>query len=453
MNHDVEGDGKAQAALMRPLVVGLNIKSAPLELLERLSVHHSSTGDVVQELKALVPASAIVVLSTCNRLEIYATCVDPDLTSEAIESWLGDGCGCDEGCIQSLNQLIYGFSDDQAIRHLFEVATGLDSLIVGEAEILGQVSRAYSAACTVNATDKLMNVWFQRALHLGKKTRAQTALGRYSLSIGRIAVKLAVAHFGDVADKRALILGAGEMSELTAKYLVDHHFPVVMIANRSLAHAKTLAEEYGFEAYPLTTVEDCLLKADVVFSATSAKNVIVTRPMVERAMEARGGAPLLFIDMAIPRDVDPDVALVPGVALHNINELRDVADRHQAQRAMAVGAVRELVEEEVADFRHWMHSLELVPTITALRSYADSIKEERLAAALDKLPDLSPAEQHTVHILATTIADSFVRAPIESLKTHAGSPMTRDYARMLHELFDLPAEEMPSCVPAASSQS
>ncbi len=427
------------------IVVGFNIKKAPIELLEKLSVHHSANGEVALTLMSMTPTSAIVVLSTCNRLEIYATADDAEQAIDAIKERLVSGLSREKAT--EWLQYSYSYRDDMAVRHLFEVVTGLDSLIVGEAEILGQVSRAYKAAREAQTTDKLMNVLFQRALHVGKKARSQTSLGRYSVSIGRIAVDLAVQEFGDVSEKRALILGAGEMSELTARYLVDHHFPVVMVANRSLDKAKLLAQDYGFEAYSLDCLEHCLGKADVVFSATSAKNAIVTKDLVSRVMEKRDGRSLLFIDMAVPRDVEEAVEGLDGVSLHNINELREVVDRHQIQRARAVNEVRQIVEEEVADFRHWTDSLDLVPVITALRSYADSIKQERLEVALDKLTELTPSQRHTVDILATTITDQFVRNPIETLKMQAGSARTQEYALALQELFGL--KGAPSSIPSA----
>ncbi len=417
------------------IVVGFNIKKAPIELLEKLSVHHSANGEVALTLMSMTPTRGIVVLSTCNRLEVYATADDADAAIEALKERLVAGLSPDQA--RDYLGYSYAYRDDMAVRHLFEVVTGLDSLIVGEAEILGQVSRAYKAACEAETTDKLMNVLFQRALHVGKKARSQTSLGRYSVSIGRIAVELAVKEFGDVSDKRALILGAGEMSELTARYLNDHNFSVVMVANRSLEKAKLLAQDYGFEAYPFDHLRGCLERTDVVFSATSSKMPIVTKDLVSSVMESRMGRPLLFIDMALPRDVEEGVANLEGVSLHNINELREIIDRHQIERARAVNEVRQIVEEEVADFRHWVDSLELVPVITALRSYADTIKQERLEVALDKLSELTPSQRHTVDILATTITDQFVRSPIEALKTQAGSKRTKDYVLALQELFGL----------------
>lgn len=435
---------------MQNMVVGLNIKSAPIELLEALSIHHSSNAQHARALKEAAGLDAVVILSTCNRLEVYATCDDAARGVEGVRACLIGRSGM-RGTTQEarLRELLYSFSGAGATRHLFEVACGLDSLIVGEAEILGQVSRAYKTACEAGTTGKMANVWFQRALHLGKRARTETDIERYSLSVGRIAVELAVGAFGSVEDKQVLILGAGEMSELTMKYLIAHRFPVVMVTNRSFGRARTLADRYGFEAHPLSSLPACLEKADVVFSATSAKAPMIDRRTVEQVMRRRPERPLLFVDMAVPRDVDPAVEGLAGVSVHNINELRAAADRNRTARARAAAKVRQLIEQEAADFEHWVQSLELVPVITAFRQRAEQIKAARLEAALAKLPGLSPSQVRTVRTLATTITDQLIHDPIESLNAQAGTVKTQCYAQMLQELFALDVEA-PG--PAASSR-
>lgn len=423
---------------MDSVVVGLNIKSAPFELLEKLSIHHSLNALCAQDLKATADLSAAVVLSTCNRLEFYATAENPERGVEAVWNYFtsqGTTITARERAL--LREHMYAYAGDMAVRHLFEVVCGLDSLIVGEAEILGQVSRAYKAACRANTTDKFLNVWFQRALHLGKKARHETDINRYSVSVGRIAVELAVAELGGVQDKRVLILGAGEMSELTMKYLVAHNVSVVMVSNRSLDKASLLADRYGFEAHPIANLEPCLQKADVVFSATAAQTYMIDRALVERVMRARPARPLLFVDMAVPRDVDPAVEELAGVSVYNINELRDEADRNRLKRAAAEKAVRQLIETEVADFRRWAHSLEFAPVIAAFRQHAEQIKQARLEVAFERMSGLTASQKKQVRVLATTITDEFVHEPIESLNAQAGSPKSKDYARMLQELFAL----------------
>ncbi|WP_180326690.1 glutamyl-tRNA reductase [Raoultibacter phocaeensis] len=423
---------------MHTIVVGLNIKRAPIEVLEQLSVHHSLNALCVQDLKAAAGLSGAVVLSTCNRLEFYGTCADVDAGIAAMSDFLlGKDEGADAAEEARLLSLVYAFADDQAVRHLFEVVTGLDSLIVGEAEIAGQVSRAYRAACNAHATDKLVNVLFQRALSLGKKVRSETRISRYSTSIGRIAVDLAVRELGGIADKRVLILGAGEMSELTMKYLVAQNVSVVMVSNRSLDKAQRLAAQYGFDAYPIDELRSCLDAADVVFSATAAKDYLIDAPTVASVMRERPARPLICIDMAVPRDIDPEVRVLENVSCFDINELRDVAKGHERHRMLAANKASQLIDEALADFNRWQHSLEYIPTIEALYRQAERIKAEKLDKALGKLHGLTPAQLHTVQVMASSIANQLVHEPVASLNAMAGTEKSRAYAEVLQELFHL----------------
>lgn len=425
---------------MHIVAVGLTIKRAPIEVLERLSVHHSQNTLCVQDLKAAARLSGAVVLSTCNRLEFYGACESVEDAVAAMRTFLlGQGKGAAEA-VRDLGDLVYAYVDNQAVRHLFEVVTGLDSLIVGETEIAGQVSRAYRASCKAGANDKLINVLFQRALSLGKKVRSETRISRYSTSIGRIAVELAVRELGGIKDKRVLILGAGEMSELTMKYLVAQDVSVVMVSNRSLEKAQRLAGQYGFDAYSIDEMLDCLAVADVVFSATAAKGCLIDRASLAGIMAERSGRPLLCIDMAVPRDIDPEVRSIPNVSCYDINELRDVASRHQNERLRAAKKASQLIDEAVADFNRWQRSLEYIPTIDALRRQAEQIKADKLERAMGKLSGLTPSQKNTVQCMATSIVNQLMHEPIASLNALAGTDKSHDYAVMLQELFHLQPE-------------
>ena len=430
---------------MHTIVVGLSIKRAPLEILEQLSVHHSQNELCVQDVKAAAGLAGAVVLSTCNRLEFYGVCEDADEGVARVRDFiLGQGGAADAAPARQFRELLYAFTDGRAVRHLFEVVCGLDSLIVGETEIAGQVSRAYRASCKAGANDKMVNVWFQRALSLGKKVRSETRISRYSTSIGRIAVELAARELGGIADKRVLILGAGEMSELTMKYLVAQDVSVAMVSNRSLEKAQRLAGQYGFGACSLDEMDACLEQADVVFSATAAKSCLVGRERLAAIMERRVERPLLCIDMALPRDIDPAVRDIPNVSCYDINELRDVANRHQKERLRATKTAAQLIDEVAADFERWQRSLEYIPTIDALYRQADRIKADKLERAMGKLSGLTPSQKQAVQCLATSIAHQLVHEPVASLNAMAGSEKSRAYAAMLQELFHLEPEEGPA---------
>lgn len=426
---------------MHTIVVGLNIKRAPLEVLEQLSVHHSLNSLCVQDLREAANLSGAVVLSTCNRLEFYGVCENAEEGIAKVSDFLlsqgGATCPTDA---QRLKKLLYAYAGNQAVRHLFEVVTGLDSLIVGETEIAGQVSRAYKVACKAGATDKLINVWFQRALSLGKKVRSETCITRYSTSIGRIAVDLAVRELGGIKDKRVLILGAGEMSELTMKYLVAQEVSVVMVSNRSLDKAQRLAGQYGFDACSLDDMRSSLEVADVVFSATAAKGYLIDRACLAEVMSQRPDQPLLCIDMALPRDIDPEVRTLQGVSCYDINELRDVANRHQNERLRAAKKASQLIDEAVADFHRWQRSLDYIPTIDALYRQAEQIKADKLERAMSKLSGLTQSQKNTVQALASSIVNQMMHEPVSSLNAMAGTEKSREYAVMLQELFHLQPE-------------
>ncbi|WP_417134456.1 glutamyl-tRNA reductase [Rubneribacter badeniensis] len=436
------------SGIVHTVVVGLNIKRSSIEALERLSVHHSGNAQRARDLKAAAELAGVVVLSTCNRLELYGVCEDSDEgIARLCDCLLGDESAA---VAEDLRSLLYAYADERAVRHLFEVVCGLDSLIMGESEIAGQVSRAYQAACSAGATDKIINVWFQRALSVGKRVRTQTRIGRYSTSIGRIAVDLAVRELGGIKDRRVLILGAGEMSELTMKYLVAQGVSVAMVSNRSLDKAQRLAEQYGFDACPLSEMERCLEVADVVFSATAAKGFLIGRDRLAGVMARRAQRPLLCIDMALPRDVDPAARDIPNVSCYDINELRDVANRHQAERVRAARKASQIIDEAVIDFARWQSSLEYTPMIDALYRKADRIKADKLERAMAKLSDLTPSQKRTVQCLATSITHQLVHEPVACMNALAGTEKSRAYAAMLQELFHLQPEGAPVSAIAAA---
>ncbi|MDR1185213.1 MAG: glutamyl-tRNA reductase [Coriobacteriales bacterium] len=423
------------------MVVGLNIKSAPVETLEKLSIHHSQNALCLSDLKTAAGLQGAVILSTCNRLEFYAVGRDSSNSLAVMREFLVGQNRVPS--IRKQNDLlkhVYIYSGNQAIRHLFRVVAGLDSMVLGETEIPGQVARAYETARNAGATDKIINVWFQKALSAGKKVRFETHLDQYSTSVGRIAVDLAVQELGSIQEQQVLILGAGEMSELTMKHLVARSVSLVMVSNRSLARARSLAIEHGFEAYPLTELAHCLKRADLVFSATASKSPIVSRDMLAEVMERRPRRPLLFIDMAVPRDIDPSVNSLKGVRRFDIKDLHDVADKHRKQRELAASKIESIIDEKVAEFGRWLDSLELMPTITALRQQAEQIKTSKLNRALGKLSTLNPEQHNVIQAMANSIVNQLLYQPITTLNDMAGTPEGQGCAHALRHLFQLQTE-------------
>ncbi|MDR2492415.1 MAG: glutamyl-tRNA reductase [Coriobacteriales bacterium] len=426
---------------MTPLVIGLNIKHTPIELLEQVSVHHSLNKRYLEDLMAAADLEGAVVLCTCNRLELYASTLSPEHSLETMREFLvTQGGGLSHSRREAVLAHVYSYCGDEALEHLFRVVVGLDSMVLGETEILGQAQRAYEAANAAGATDKLVNVWFQRALALGKKARSATLIQEYSTSVGRIAVDFAVQEFGDISKRPVLILGAGEMSELTMRHLVSRKASLVMVSNRSLSKAQKLAVEFGFSAHPLDDLESCLHAADIVFSATSARGHMISCELLARVMETRPDRPLLCVDMAVPRDIDPQAKRIAGVRCCDIKELREVADEHRHERELAAVRIEELIAEEMGSFKRWIDSLDLIPTINALRRLADEIKASKLERALGKLSGLSPQQRVVVQSMASSIVNQLLHEPISTLNALAGTPEVYDYARMLHHLFRLQPE-------------
>jgi len=378
---------------MQPVVVGLNIKSASVEALEALSIHHSDNSRCLGELIAFADLKGAVILSTCNRLEFYAVADELEFSIMKMRVFLagrgatttttnsnsnsnsnsnntstststssvttttasvGQGFSGELPEQQALQESIYDHAGKAAIRHLFRVACGLDSMVLGETEILGQVARAYESAHSVKATDKILNVWFQRALSVGKLVRTGAGIDQYHTSVGRIAVDLAQRELGDIKDKQILVLGAGEMSELTMKHLASKAASLVMVSNRSLSKAQALAAEHGFEACSLQELELYLEKADLVFSATSSKRYLVTYLQLKDIMAKRQQRPLVFIDMAVPRDIDPRVAALAGVSYFDIKQLRDVSDQNRSLREQAAATLNSIIDEKAKEFTAWL---------------------------------------------------------------------------------------------------
>jgi len=421
-----------------PVVVGLNFRTAPVEVREKVSVHHSKIVETLKRFKDNPAIEGVVLLETCNRLEIYASTKDLEEGIKAIKDFfLKQAQDMESGIIDYL----YVYTMDQTIQHLFRVVSGLDSMVLGETEILGQVARAYELSCKADVNNKMTNVMFQKALAVGKRVRTETGIDNYSTSISYIAVELAKQEMGDFENKKILILGAGEMSTLTMKHLMAHGALTIAVSNRSLDRAKVLADECGGQAILLKDVDAYLANADLVFSATAAKGFIITYEKLQKLMATRDKRPLLLIDIAVPRDIEPSVKDIPGVTLYDIDDLRDVADRHKSARELAAKKAEKILNQEIASFKKWQSSLLVLPTIVALQRYGQELKEEQLDQAMAKLGNISPKQEKIIRSLANSLVNKLLHLPIVNLKEAADSPQVVQYVQMLQYLFGLEVED------------
>lgn len=423
---------------MFPVIVGLNHRTAPLEVRERMSFHHSKLPKALQDLQTYQGLQGIVVVNTCNRLEIYAATTDVEMGKKSIMEFLAKHAELGE---EQLYQFLYVHTLYDAVRHLFRVASGLDSMVLGETQILGQVAKAYEEAVQAGVTNKVMNVFFQNALTVGKRVRTETQIDQHPVSISYTAVEMAKQKFGALEGKNILILGAGEMSELTAKHLVAAGAKGVLVSNRSFDRAVRLAADFGGRAMRYDELDQCLMEADIVFTATSARGFILGADRMKEIMYKRINQPLLMIDIAVPRDIDPKAGEIPGVTLFDIDDLRGVVDQHHQARETAALKAERIIDEEMAQFLKWHNSLFVIPTIVALQKKGQQIKETQLSQALERLGPLTPKQEKVIRSLANSIVNQILHEPITNLKEFATTKQGHLYTEILQNLFNLEVAE------------
>lgn len=418
---------------MQVVVTGVSHKTAPLALRERLVLDDQAAVAVARELMAACGCEALA-LSTCNRTELYVYARDSLAAREASLGCLAERAGmslCD------LEPSVYSYSGDGAIAHLFRVTSSLDSLVVGEGQIVAQVKAAYQTAREGGCTSVVFNRLFRHALAAGKRVRTETAVGERPVSVSSVAVELAGQVFGKLRRHRALILGAGETSELTATYLRGNGVEQVLVSNRTFAGAQEMAARVGGVAVPWHELEEHLARADIVISSTSAPGYVVTRADVERAVRRRRGKPIFLIDVAVPRDLDPEIQRVEGAYLYDIDDLRQVADQNRAERERAAAQAERIVDDEVAGVNSWLRTLDVVPTIAVLRASVEEIKERELERLGSRLADLSEEQRARVELVITSIVNKILHVPTARMKDVAGRDECYLYVEAMRELFDL----------------
>jgi glutamyl-tRNA reductase len=412
-------------------LAGVSHHTAPIELRERVAIDPGAAAAFARELarNGDDPVEA-VVLSTCNRTELYVATTDHG-AGEIADSALRVLAGADA---DSLAPVAYRLSDESAALHLFRVAAGLDSLVPGEGEILGQVRDAYERG----APGPLLDRTFRLALHAGRRARLETAIGESPSSVPAAAAALAQQVFEGLEGKRVLLVGAGRTSELTARNLRSRGAAVTAVANRTLEHAERLADELGARALFLDDVEQVLSTADIVVSSTSAPGFVLTAEQLVPALRARRGRPVLFVDLAVPRDVDPALASVDGCFVYDVDDLEAVvAASLEGRRAEAVNAER-IVAAEAERFRAWQASLAVVPAIASLRAFAEEIRSSELARVEGKLPE---SERAVVDTVTAQIVNKLLHLPTIRMKEAAVTPDGLVYADVVRHLFGLAEED------------
>lgn len=423
---------------MSLIVVGLNHRTVPVELLERTAVADHQLTKVLHDLAAREHLLEVVVLSTCNRTEVYARCTHFHAAVGDVRDFFSAYSGADP---DEFEDHLYTYYDDAAVNHLFSVAAGLDSMIVGESEILGQVRNAWQAAMHEQAALPTLARLFKHAVESGKRVRTETGIGRHPVSISSAAVAVATEHLETLDGARVLVIGAGQMGSGIASTLRSRGASQVWVANRTFARAEALAAEIGGIAVPLTDIADTLVDADALLTSTASREILLERATIEMVMACRNGRPLLIVDVALPRDVDPGVRELNDVTLLDLDDLKDYAQRSAERRRREIGKVREILAAETDRYRAERAAREVAPLIASLHELGEDVRQGELERFQARLARLDPDTRELVEALSRGIVKKLLHEPTLRVKDAAGTPRGDYYADALATLFDLPTEQ------------
>ncbi len=419
---------------MHLTLVGLSHKTAPVEIREKLTFPAHRQEEALALLLSTPDVAEAVVLSTCNRTEIYAVTASGSDGPGAVVDFLADYHDLDR---HELVRYLYFSEGEAVVRHLFRVVASLDSMVIGEAQILGQVKEAYESAFANEASGRVFNKLFRQSFEVGKRVRNETDIGENAVSISYAAVELAKKVFDTLDGRTVLILGAGKMSELTAKHLVCNGVKTVLVANRTYERAEELACRFCGEAIRYDELFERMREADIVISSTAATHYVVTKDQVAAALRGRKGSPLFLIDIAVPRDIDPDVNDLADVFLYDIDDLSGVVETNLEERMREARRAEEIIADEMVAFERWIESMEVVPTVAAMRAKAEQIRSAELEKALKRLGGLSEKEIKTVEALASSIVNKMLHGPTARLKTVAGEKDGYEYVEAARFLYGL----------------
>ncbi|HXH72542.1 MAG TPA: glutamyl-tRNA reductase [Mariprofundaceae bacterium] len=399
---------------MRICHVGLNHKTAPVELRERLAVPEHDIAGILVGLIAHPAIREAALLSTCNRVEVTAVTHNPDAAIAAIHEWFAGKSGLE---MDQVCEHLYSHTTDDAILHLFSVASGLDSLVLGEPQILGQVKTSYEHALAAETAGHVLHRLYQSTFAAAKRARSETAIGKQAVNISSCAVELAKHIFGDLSGKTVMLIGAGEMAELAARHLRGNGCSDILVANRTLERAEKLAKEFEGHALTLDQLDDYLDAADIVLSSTGANTFVLLPDIVSRAMKKRRGAPMFLVDIAVPRDIDPRIGDLGDVYLYDIDDLQQVVQGNREQREQEAGKARDILRDEARQFIGWLKSLESVPLIRGIQQQMETMREDELVKAGRYLKDFNAEQLEAVERFSRALMKRFMHPSLQTLKS------------------------------------
>jgi glutamyl-tRNA reductase len=419
------------------ILVGLNYRTAPVETREKIAFPEEDLEHYLKALKGLSSITEGLILSTCNRVEIYAATEIPEEGIKDIKGFLSVQHRLP---LPSFEDTLYVLTGTELVRHCFRVASSLDSMVVGEPQILGQIKEAYRIAHAAKATGTLLNKLLPRSFSVAKRVRTETGIGNGAVSVSFIAVELAKRIFEHLEGREVLIIGAGDMCELAVQHLVREGVNRISVSNRTWERAVMLAEQFKGEAIPFSELGRALLQTDIVITSTDAPNFVVSRDMVVDILKQRKNRPLFFIDIAVPRDIDPQVNSIDNVYLYDIDDLQEVAVANIKGRQQEALRAEGIVAAAVEQFCRWYQSLEVIPTIVALKEKMERIRKKEVDKMLVSLPDLSARQRQAMEDLSKTIVNKILHNPIVLLKRADENADGEPYVDVVKKLFSVDTE-------------
>lgn len=423
---------------MNLVIVGLNHKTSPIEIREKLSFPAATIGEPLAKLTGAYGLTEGVILSTCNRVEVLAITGDVEKGTWQIKKFLSDFHSIP---LEKLDEHLYVHQGEDAVKHLFRVAAGLDSMVMGEPQILGQVKDSYGYAVQSNTAGIIVNKLYHKAFQVAKRVRTETKIGESAVSISFAAVELARKIFGNLAGKNCMLVGAGEMAELAARHLQTNGVREIMVANRTYEKAVELVKCFCGTAIMFREFPHYLKNVDIVIASTASPNFIIKPEQIHEVMKERRHKPMFFIDISVPRNIDPEINNIDNCYLYDVDDLQGVVVANLQERHKEAEQAEAIILDEIEKFYRWIKSLDVVPTIIALRQSCDSVRKAELAKGLASFPNLTEKEQKVLDAMTSAIVNKILHHPVTHLKKEANKIEGDLYIDTIRKLFDLSIDD------------
>jgi glutamyl-tRNA reductase len=421
---------------MHIVIIGLSHKTAPVEIREKLAFAPTAMERPLRQMLELSTITEGLIVSTCNRVELCAVTKEPDAAIAELRRFLAE---YHEVSAEEINENLFDYQGEEAIRHLFRVSSSLDSMVLGEPQILGQIKTAYGYAAEFKTAGLILNRFLHKAFSVAKRVRTETAIASNAVSVSFAAVELARKIFDRLDNKGVMIIGAGEMCELAARHFVNNGISKVLVTNRTFERAEKLAEEFDGKAVPFDSFVDHLAEVDIVMTSTGAPNFILGKRQMEEVLKRRKNRPMFLIDIAVPRDIDPKVNDISNTYLYDVDDLQGVVQANLKERQKEAGKAEAIVEQEIGQFHLWLGNLEVKPTVIALRHKLEEIRQQELEKTFGNLKDLSGKQRKSIEAMAGAIINKILHKPTAILKNSQKDMSGEDYVDAIRTLFDLPA--------------